>query len=203
MSIVGPTGAGKTRWIQRLLTNLPRMYEDPVPQSVVYYFGVDQPLFQEMASEIPNVTFHQGLPNGESLKGLKEHCLIVIDDLAMEVINSPLMENLFVRGCHHQKLTVIFVLHNIYQQGKHAKTIALNSQYLVLFKNPRDMSQIHTLGRQMFPSKPNRLIEAYEDATKVPRGYLVVDMAPASPDEYRLRTHVFPDDLPVIYSIKN
>ena len=201
--IVGPTGAGKTWWIRQFITDLPRMYEDPAPEKVLYCYGIDQPLFHDMAAQISYLTFHQGLPPDDTLEALQGHYLIVIDDLASEVVKSDNMQQLFVRGCHHRKLTVMFVLHNIYEQGKNARTIALNSQYLILFKNPRDASQIHTLGRQMFPRRPNRLIDAFEDATKPPRGYLVVDMAPTSSDDYRLRTRVFPEEYPVVYVPKS
>ena len=194
--VVGPTGVGKSYFIRRMITQMIRMYRDPVPEKVFYCYGIDQPLFHEMAENIPNITFHKGLPTEDMLDTL-ENQLVVIDDLADELVQSKLMQNLIVRQCHHSKVTLIFVLHNIYEQGKAARTIALNSQYLVLFRNPRDMSQIQVLGRQMFPWKPTRLIEAYEDATKDGRGYLVVDFVPISDDKYRLRTNVFED--PIIY----
>ena len=36
-------------------------------------------------------------------------------------------------------------------QGKFSRTISLNTNYLILFKNPRDNNQISVLARQMYP----------------------------------------------------
>lgn len=109
------------------------------------------------------------------------------------------MELLFTQGCHHRRLSVLFLTQNLYVQGSRSRTIALNTTYLVLMKNVRDVSQIATLGRQLYPGKSKVLMQAFEDATATPYGYLVVDMSPHSEDTYRLRTHVFPSQDPVIY----
>ena len=44
---------------------------------------------------------------------------------------------------------------------------------------------------------------AFADATSLPFGYLVVDMSPHSEDTYRLRTHVFPGEDPIVYVPKH
>ena len=71
----------------------------------------------------------------------------------------------------------------------------LNSHYLVLFKNPRVVGQIGILGRQMF-SIGKFLEEAFKDATSRPYGYLLVDLKPDTEEELRVRTNIFPDEVP-------
>lgn len=88
---------------------------------------------------------------------------------------------------------------NLFQRGSRSRIIALNTYYLVLMKNVRDASQIAFLGRQLFPGHSNFLTEAYAYATKSPYGYLLVDTSPHSEDKYRLRTHIFPGEDPIIY----
>lgn len=88
---------------------------------------------------------------------------------------------------------------NLFQRGSRSRTIALNTYYLVLMKKVRDASQIAFLGRQLFSGHSNFLTEAYADATKSPYGYLLVDTSPHSEDKYRLRTHIFPGEDPIIY----
>ncbi len=61
------------------------------------------------------------------------------------------------------------------------------------------MTQIATLGRQIFPRKSGILVEAYQDTTKRPFGYLIVDSVPYAEDDYRLRMNVFVGEDPVIY----
>ncbi len=109
------------------------------------------------------------------------------------------MELLFTQGCHHRRLSVIFITQNLYGQGKSARTIALNCWYLVLFKNIRGTSQIQTLGRQLFPGRSKALVESFGDATKESWGYLVVDLSPRAKDEYRLRSKIYPDEDTIIY----
>jgi len=45
-------------------------------------------------------------------------------------------------------------------------------------------------------------MEAYQDATSKPHGYLVVDCDPKSPRELKLRTNIFPGEETVCYISK-
>ncbi|OOZ21247.1 hypothetical protein BOW31_12855, partial [Solemya velum gill symbiont] len=202
--ISGPTGVGKTRWVYMLLRHLEGMYIDP-PTRVMYCYGVYQPLFDEIEREIDNLTLCQGLPTQSEIEEFADgrHGLIVLDDLCHAVLENRDMELLFTQGCHHRRLSVIFITQNLYAQGKSARTIALNVWYLVLFKNVRDKSQIATLGRQLYPGRTRTLTEAYEDCMREPYAYLVVDMSPSTDDKRRLRTRIFPNQDPVIYVPKS
>ena len=97
--------------------------------------------------------------------------LVVIDDLMHELSNDQRMTNLFTKGCHHRNLSVIFILQNIFHRGKELRDMSLNSHYLVVFKSPRDSSQVNHLARQMFPGHVKYMQEAFEDVTKRPYGY--------------------------------
>ena len=68
-----------------------------------------------------------------------------------------------------------------------------------MFTNKRDESQMHTLAKQLFPGNKKAFIEAFEDATKNRFGYLVVDCDPSSPNEFKLRTNIFPGQKMVSY----
>ena len=78
------------------------------------------------------------------------------------------------------------------------RTVSLNSQYLVLFKNPMDKTQVRILGQQAFPGNVQFLSSAYEDATSQPYGYLLVDIRPEVEEQYRVRTKIF-DEFPIVY----
>ena len=56
-------------------------------------------------------------------------------------------------------------MQNIFQKGTHARTISTNIQYMVLFKNARDQSQIRTLAMQIFPTNWNDFFSNYEKET--------------------------------------
>ncbi len=202
--ISGMSGSGKSYLTFEFLKNLKYMYSETPPIETIYCYGIHQPLFDEMERTIPNFTSRRGLLSSAELDELtsdRQHRLIIVDDLAHEVLQNPDMELLFTQGCHHRKISVIFITQNLYGQGKHARTIALNTWYLILMKNMRDVSQISTLGRQLFPGKAKTFVEAYQDALKRPYGYLVVDTSPHGDDAYRIRTDIFPGQDPVIYTV--
>ena len=204
--ITGATGSGKTRFVYRLLTHAKGMYADEAPAHVMYCYGVHQSLYETMEKTLPNLTLHEGLPSTEELDEYTRdgrHKLIVLDDLMHAVIRNTEMELLFTQGCHHRKISIIFITQNLFAQGKSARTIHLNTWYLVLFKNVRDVSQIARLGRQLFPKRSHVLIDAYQDCMKEPYGYILMDMSPQVEDKYRLRTRVFPGEDPIIYIPKN
>jgi len=73
--------------------------------------------------------------------------------------------------------------------------MSLNAHYMVLFKNPRDVSQFANLARQMYPKTSQFAVEAYRDATREPYSYLLVDLRPEQDEELRLGTNIFPERL--------
>ena len=200
--VSGQTGSGKTQWVYKFLKHLPEMYrEDPASQ-VLYCYGIHQDLFDHMERTLPNFFSKQGLPSPEELDDFtrdRKHKLIIIDDLMHEVTRNKDMELLFTQGCHHRKISVILITQNLYPGGKHARTIALNTWYMVLMKNVRDVSQVGILGRQLYPGKSKGFMKAYEDA--LTHGYFLVDTSPHAEDKYRLRTNIFPGDYPIVYRL--
>ena len=201
MVVSGSSGSGKTTWVYRLLQNLNLIYLDG-PKSVLYCYGIHQDKFDDMERELDNISFHKGIPSKEEIDEFTSsntHNLIILDDLMDQVTQNIDMLLLFTQGCHHRKLSVIYITQNLYQQNKYARTMSLNTWYLILFRNLRDASQIQTLGRQIFPNKPKLLVEAYQDCMKTPFNYLVIDMSPCGEEQYRLRTKIFPNEDTVIY----
>ena len=93
--------------------------------------------------------------------------ICIINDLMQSASGNQLVKNLFTND-RHLNLSVIFVSQNLFYAGKKCRTISLNSTYIVVFKNPRDQTQIRHLACQMFPSKPKFLQAAYEEETNTP-----------------------------------
>lgn len=202
ITISGATQSGKTFFVHKFLENVKGMFSGEPVSQILYCYGIYQDLFDKMQDQIANFRLHEGLPSKEEIENFnvkQTHSLIVLDDLMHLVGQSPEMELLFTQGCHHRKLSVIFITQNIFQQAKFSRTIALNTHYLILFKNLRDASQVMHLGRQLFPAKYQILMHAYQDATRVPYGYLIIDMSPHSVDKYRLRTRILPGEDPLVY----
>ena len=176
------------------------MFGDIPTDKILYCYGIYQPLFDQMKKDVPNLSFHHGLPDVEDIETLSGgHALLILDDLMQEVVNSKTMQDLFCQYCHHMGISVMFLTQNLFQQGKCARTIALNTHVLVLMKNMRNASQIAHFARQLYPNRKGMLEEVYEDCMKTTYGYLVIDMSPHTDDRYRLRTHIFPGEHTIVY----
>ena len=52
---------------------------------------------------------------------------------------------------------------NRFSENKFSRTMSLNAHYMVLFMNPRDVSQFANLARQMYPKSSQFAVEAYRD----------------------------------------
>ena len=107
---------------------------------------------------------------------------------------NQLVQDLFTNG-RHLNLSVVFVSQNLFYTRKKYRTISLNSTYIVVFKNPRDQTQIRHLVCQMFPSKSKLSQAAYEEETKDPYWHSFLDFHPNSPEFAKVRGNVFPYDL--------
>ena len=118
----------------------------------------------------------------------------MFDDQMIDASKDKRIVNLFTRGSHHRNLSVIYIVQNLFHQGKGSRSISLNSHYLVLFKNPRDKLQILTLAKQMYPGQTDFFLNQYEEAVKRPFGYLLIDLKTTTQDNCRLRTNVLPSE---------
>ena len=197
ISISGTTGSGKTTWIFKLLKNKDDMIE-PAPVQIFYFYGIWQDLYADMEEKLSYVSFQEGLPTMEVVKSMSANSLIVLDDLAHLLYSNKEMELLFSQVSHHRKISVCHIKNNLFYQGKHARTISLNTHLYVLLSNPRDESQILTLGRQVYPSKPLCLLEAYRYCMTT-TGYLLLDLQPHTEPKYRMRTRIYPGEDPIIF----
>ena len=187
--ISGPTGCGKTQFTINLIKHAAEMIS-PSPEQIVWCYGVYQEAFQSLVG----VRFVEGLPDVSEFDG-SMRTLLVIDDLMHEVDDR--ITQIFTRGSHHKNISILFLTQNIFHSSKHNRTINLNSQYIVLFKNPRDVGQVGYLGRQMFAKNGSQFLsEAFEDATSRSYGYLFLDLKANTDPQLRVRTNIFPNESP-------
>ena len=154
--VAGPTGCGKTTFVARLLRNASAMI-DPPPERITWYYGEWQSAYENL--NIPDVRLEEGLPTSFDSDGKRG--LVVLDDLMTETDGR--VTNLFTKKSHHSNTSVIYLVQNIFPKNKESRTISLNSQYMVIFKNPRDASQIANLAKQMYPGRGAFVQEAFTD----------------------------------------
>lgn len=195
--VAAPTKAGKTTFVARLVKNADLMI-CPKPQKILWCYSEWQTSYEQLSSM---VTFHKGLPDINELKKTPHVVkLLIFDDLMSEVSKSSTLTELFTRGCHHWSCSVIHITQDVFSDRK--RTNRINSQYLVLMKNPADKLTPNNIAKQMFPGKGSQFQQAFNHATRNPHGYLFVDLDQATPEKYRLRTNIFPNELTIIYELK-
>ena len=187
--VAGPTGCGKSTLVKQWIEQKEQLM-DPVPEQVIWYYGE----WQEMYEKMPGVEFVEGLPDINTLDPKKKK-LIILDDLMADTDTS--VTALFTKGSHHHNLSVVHLVQNVFD--KKQRTLSLNAHYLVLFKNPRDVSQITHLAKQMYPGHIKFLQEVFKDATSQPYGYLLVDLKQETPEHLRLRSHMLPQETSFVY----
>lgn len=187
----GPTGSGKTTFIKKFLRDRFELIEARI-EEVVYCL----PEEQVVDESIPYTKLHRGVPEISMFSDLKPR-IVILDDL-LSSVNSTVVE-LFTRGSHHFNLSVMFLVQNLF--NKKIREISLNSQYIILMKNPREKLQINAIARQISPENSRFICDAYKDATETPYGYLLLDLHQTTPEEYRVRSNIFHDDKPrnIIY----
>ncbi len=187
--IGGPTGSGKSWFVTRLLTHAQNMIQ-PAPDKVVWCYGEWQPLY----ATLKHVDFVEGLPD---INKLQPRTLVVVDDLMAETDDR--ITKLFTKTSHHRDISVIYIVQNIFNRHKEHRTISLNAQYMVLFKNPRDASVISHLGKQLYPGNNKYFQEVFHDATAKAYGYIFIDLKQTTPEHLRLRTQIFPNEVQFVY----
>ena len=188
MMIAGPSQSGKTRFVAEMLSNVEKNIH-PVVSNILHCYTTWQDSFELIKTQNNTINFCEGLPQMSELENYKD-MIIVLDDLMSECTDNLRMQYLFTVGSHHNRISVIFLTQNIFCKGKYSRTISLNSNYMILFKNPRDPSQIACLARQIFPNNAKYFTSAFNDAvTSQNYGFLLVDLKQDTPDIVRLRTH--------------
>ena len=155
--VIGSSGSGKTTAVMRIIRE---QLIEPMPKKILYMYGTWQPMFEEWRNDksLPSIEFIEGLKM-EKIDEYDGPKLLICDDLILSLSRD--MTNHFIRGSSHKQTTTIFISHSLYLNNEFYRLISNNSQYIILFKNKRNLSQISTLARQVLGGDSQRLLEAY------------------------------------------
>lgn len=192
--LTGPSQAGKTFFMKMFLEQIDSLIDAKI-EEVIWCFGISQKAHDDIKKCCPvPITFHEGVPDLDEIttktSGPK---VVVLDDL----MTSGDAVDLFTRGSHHRNLGIFNLVQNFFCKGQ--RDISLNCHYIVFFNNPRDKNQISQLARQMAPHKWRYILEAYIDATSIPHGYILLDLAQHTSADRRIRTNIFPNEKQYAY----
>ena len=122
----------------------------------------------------------------DSLKNNRTKYLLKNDDSREKVCNSKAFFDIVI-AVRHRGLGTIYSQHNLFHQSKLGRDVELQNTHIVLFKSPRDVMQVTTLGAQW--GLGSKLVDWYCDATSVPFGNLLIDLSPRTDDRLRYCTN--------------
>lgn len=201
ITLIAPSNGGKTYFVKRLLEHADGMFANKFSK-ILYCYSAWQNIYNDMLKSISNISFNEGIPSQEELNHFTKegiHSCLVLDDLAGQINSNPKTEQWWTVQSHHSNLSILYLAHNLFPKSVSARTISLNTNYFILFKNHRDKLQIQHFARQVYPHKSKFFLEAFHSATSKQWGYLVVDLHNLSNDRFRLRTSIFPNEDSVIF----
>jgi hypothetical protein len=195
MTISGCSGSGKSHFVKMLLLNQ-KAITGSVWSKIFYISRFELLDLKRDLKHLPIEFLHENIPSIEYLKKKSNphaQCLVIADDLMTQASNSLDIKSLFSEG-RHIKFSVVYCTQNLFQGGKHARTIRLNSNYFVLFRQIHDRLQIVRFFVSMRPKNWEFLLNAYDDATTRQFGYFFMDLRPVISSEIlRLRSEITPN----------
>ena len=198
--IVSPAGiiyagapmAGKTTHILRLLENNTRLFTKKF--EYIYWFYGQYNSTIRMLEQNPqlNIIPVAGLPeNIEDYIFSDKHGCHIYDDLMNEASSNKHILDLASKKCHHNSITWILVMQNLFHHGKERVSLLRCAHYLVIFKNPLDKSMAYHLANKIMPKNQKCFLDIYNEATSKPNSYLFIDGAQSTPENARLRSDIF------------
>ena len=187
--VAGPSGAGKTSLIAKIVQNCGAVFDNPISNIIIAH-GRSQNIYDDIirVSPVP-VRLIQGLPNNLIPP---KNTFLIIDDLQGSEFSRTIAE-FFTMNSHHYKTTVAYLVQNLFLQTPHHRTASLNAHYIILFKNPRSGGQILSLAKQIAPSNSSFVVDAFKQSTEHAHGYLMIDLKQKTDENLRLRNSIFPD----------
>lgn len=187
MLVCGPSNAGKTSFIVNLVENLEKVVCGSPISQVLWCFKSENSKPKALENNTI-VKFIEGIPS--DISEISPNTLIIFDDLMMDAFSKEVVE-IFTVHSHHGNLSTILVLHNLFHQNKYTRNISLNTKYIVYFKNPRDLSSLGVLSRQLCPSNWRNLQKLFIEALCEAYSYLIIDLAQDTLDIFKFRNNIF------------
>ena len=157
MLAVGPTSSGKTSWLKRQVENRQIMFSE-VPKYMILFYKEWQDAYEDAERKMNQdrdenhfLKFDSIPTTIEEIKDILEMLpkkapkLVVFDDYLDEV--GSVLKHFFTVLTDHYHCFTIFLCQNLFNAKNELRTLSINTQYMVLFNNPRDQSSISQLSK--------------------------------------------------------
>jgi hypothetical protein len=199
--LAGATMTGKTMWTMNFLRQLENLVECPgCAANVVYFYKDWQPSFESFSKEGIVREWVNRLPTSEDIleqtEGFHETGSVIVIDDFQQKLNKDTIE-IFTSLAHRTNSIVILLVQNIFCGNRVFREMSLNATYIVLFRNPRDGSQINCFAKQIAPGNVKWLVNKFHEVTKLPHSYMLFDCHQKTPHKLKFRSRVLPHEFPI------
>ena len=184
----GPSGCGKTTFISDLITNLDQISVDP-PKKVIYFYKEWQTKFTDMEQTLGVNFIEDNDMIIEQIKDFSVPALVIFDDM-LNSENLKAVAQLFTVFGRHLNLCLAFLTQRLFKNYEFFRQISQNSDYIGVFKNPRNSREIRTLASQITP-KTLELLTIYQKATKDPYSYVLINLTQEGLPQLKYISNVF------------
>ena len=189
--MVGPSQVGKTTFILNLLEESLVLFEKPAENIIWCYGSENNSLFSTLRKIDSDIVLLNELPENLLDYTIDDKSnLLIIDDSMEEGVSNSLLSDIFSKLSHHQNISVIFVMQDFYIEGRYRKVIQRNSNYIVLFANPVDQSQITSIGKKVLPGRLKTFMKIYTKPVSE-YSYLLIDGHKNTPSNLMFRSDIF------------
>ena len=184
----GPSGCGKTTFISELIINLDQITVDP-PKKVIYFYKEWQEKFTDMEQAL-GVNFVEDNDRIiDQIKDFNVPALVIFDDM-LNSTNLKAVAQLFTVFGRHLNLCLAFLTQRLFNNNDFFRQISQNSDYIGVFKNPRNSREIRTLASQITPNTLE-LLNIYQKATRDPYSYILINLTQEGIPQLKYISNVF------------
>ena len=191
--ISGPSRCGKSVFLVSLLKNMKAFMKEPPEVICFVYVEYQSEIYDQLRNGIVDYFIQDDDQLERNIKGIVEEgkrTLIIYDDLINSNNLSFISKQFTVNG-RHNGISQVFVSQKLFPKDDYIRLISNNSDYLVLFKNPRNAAEIKILSNQM---SRNALSKIFQEATLDPYSYLFIDLTQECIPQKRYLSHLFDSD---------
>ena len=163
--VAGASGSAKTTWLE-IMKVLDKITDGGGKyQKLLWFNGSNQPnLFKSVMGSFKGTTRIFSAIDKEIYSKIEEegkNSIIVIDDLMHEMSGNQDIGKLFTKGRSHLNCTIILLWQNVSPKGPRMRNLSINAQHIVVFKNPRDKSQIRFFAQQVALGKVSKFLDVF------------------------------------------
>lgn len=199
MLLIGPSGSGKSRLVERMIREHRLIFSNPLTRVYVFYMH-DQPIYDQIREGELEVEMHHGLPPSDFEP--VANSLIVFDDLQYEKDKENVLASWFHRRSHHSSTSICMCQQNHMAKVGGGREISLNATHFILFQNKQDISQIARLNYRWTGGGPARgfLQSVFKRVCRdKPFSFLIADLDTTTPDLFRFRDSLVPEEGGAVY----